>query len=160
MQGRVLRLNSCISNKNYCKNITSYCPISTVNWNEIFGKFFFLCSSEDPIYIFHIKQCAYCVWPDCLHVLLSFLRGQWTSGWVWAYLEVREETGCLCSFFNSVRTPWSASVQTVVLICTGFWQNQFWISSDSLHFLLSCCTLAGAAPSHWSQLCQPSNRKF
>jgi len=35
------------------------------------------------------------------------------------YLVVWVETESLCCF-NCVTTPWSASVQTVVLTCTGF----------------------------------------
>jgi hypothetical protein len=63
-------------------------------------------------------------------------KARWLSVWVRTYLVVRVETEYLCCFFNCVRTPWSACVQTVVLIGTGFGR----INSESLqiHYTCSC----------------------
>ena len=82
---------------------------------------FWLIWGKDSIYIYHMKWCVYCVWSGCLHVVhLSFHKDQWPPGWVWTYFMVREGTECLCNSSNCVRTPWSAYVQTVFPICTGF----------------------------------------
>ena len=101
------------------------------------------------------------LWSGCLHVfLLSFHKGQMTicvssnipcgKGRDWMSLLLLQ----LCQY-------------TMVCLCADcsanwhrLWQNQFWEPADSLHLLLSWQTLASTAARHWSQLCQPSGRKY
>ena len=109
-----------------------------------------------------MTRCVYSIlWSDCLHVFpLFFHKGQMTicvssnipcgKGRDWMSLLLLQ----LCQ-------------NTMVCLCADcsanwhrLWQNKFWEPADSLHLLLSLQTLASTAPRHWSQLCQPSGRKY
>jgi len=79
----------------------------------------------------------YCGLAVCMFSSCPSIKARWPSVWVRTYLVVREETECLCSFFSCVRTPWSASVQTVVLTGTGFGK----INSESLQIHYTRCCL-------------------
>ena len=75
------------------------------------------------------------------------------------HLDEFEHTECLRCFFNCVKTLRCAYVQTVFPICTGFVKSIL----NAFRFIaltLSWHTLAITAPTHLSQLCQPSDRKF
>jgi hypothetical protein len=95
---------------------------------------FWLIWGKDSICIYHKKLCVYCVWCSCLRVVhFSCHEGQWPPVWVWTYLMVREETECLCCFFNCVSIPRSDYVHTGFPICTSFCE----INSECLQILCS-----------------------
>jgi len=78
----------------------------------------------------------------CMFLSGPFIKARWPSGWVQTYLVVREGTECLCCFCSCVRTPWTASIQTVVLTYPGFGK----VNSESLQIHYTCSCLGGHFP--------------
>ena len=128
----------------FLKNFNLSFPMSTLNWNEFFfGKI--IISFEARL------QFTFFTWNDvgtphvlavCMFCFCPFVKARWLCGWVRTYLVVSEETEYLCCFLSCVRTPQSASVQTVVLTCMDFGK----INSESLRIHYTCSCLGGHLP--------------